>query len=445
MIVYAHYYNQKHDCTYFSTTIFPIWDLNRSEINGVLSKVWNLWLNQYFHVSVLLFIGACFLFNTICFGKSNKLLIFSVFIILIEAIAYILLQFWTFAHHDYYTINMYILPILIIVSTFDVLKRNFNKVFSSPISKGAFSLFLVFNIYYANQKINERYDGWMNSFHENKDIYSITNYLRQIGISSQDTIISIPDNSHASLYLMNQKGWTEYTDTKFNKGKRTRYNQDSDGIQSSIDKGAKYLIVNGIKELYSKPYLKRYCNDLVGYHNDVLIFNLKSGEKNFDLEKRTINKVFNCNAELVDNDMQYFISTTDGSLFKFGKTQNEKFAHGGKYSSKIDANSSYGMTIKFRNLKNGESFEICVWRKATGQAKGGIIASSVPNQYFYNDYNILETDSNGWEKICMEFFISPELTNQELIIYVYNPNSAPVYFDDLEIIRYKSVLKHESN
>lgn len=40
----------------------------------------------------------------------------------------------------------------------------------------------------------------------------------------------------------------------------------------------------------------------------------------------------------------------------------------------------------------------------------------------------------------MEFFIPSELTDQELVIYVYNPDTDPVYFDELEIIRYKSVL-----
>lgn len=98
--------------------------------------------------------------------------------------------------------------------------------------------------------MNTRYSEPINDFESNAAIYSITPYLRQIGIQAEDRVISIPDFSHASLYLMNQKGWTEYTDARFNTGTKIPYNQDSAGIQLSISRGAKYLIINGISEIH---------------------------------------------------------------------------------------------------------------------------------------------------------------------------------------------------
>jgi hypothetical protein len=439
-IVYAHNFNQKHDSTYFATTIFPIWDLNRTEINKVLENIKTIWLDQYFHKSAILFITICFLFILINFRKNTALLIYSVLIISAEVIVYIILQFRMLANHDYYLIEAYILPILIIISAFDVLKRHFNKIFISPVSKMVFSVLLLFNIYNARQKINDRYEGWMNDFPRNKDIYTITPYLRQIGISPVDTIISIPDRSHASLYLMNQKGWTEYTDARFHRGEMIRYNQDSAGIQRSIDKGASYLIINGIQELYSKPYLQSYCTYLAGNYNNVLIFDLKNSERNFNPEKLIVNKIFYCDAESLSNDRRFFLSGTDSALFQNGITRSDEFAHSGKYSSKLNAGTPYGMTIKFKDLKNGESLKICAWRKTTGKSTGGLIASNSPYYYYNNEYKIIERDSSGWEKLSMEIFILSEMANQELVIYAYNPGTDPVYFDDLEIIRYKSVL-----
>lgn len=440
-IIYAHNYNLKHDCTYFSTTIFPIWDLNRTEIISVLEKIKNIWVEQYFHKSVLLFLLVCFLFIVSFFKKNKKLFLFSVIFIFAEVIVYILLQFLTFADHDYYVIDMYILPVLIVVTTFEVLKTHFNKVFRSPILKVIFAVFLFFNIYNAHQKINGRYEGWMNNFSENKDLYSITPYLRQIGISSDDTVISIPDGSHVSLYLMNQKGWTEYTDARFNKGNPRPYNQDSAGIQHSIDKGAKYLIVNGIKELYNKPYLQSYCTHLAGNYNNVLIFNLKNGSRNFNLTKQTIDQKLTCSAEILSSDMQLFRSETDRVFFQNGVTRSDEFVHNGTYSSKLNASSPYGMTVKFNDLKNGESLAIRVWRKSIDKSKGALIASSSTFKYYNNEYEILETDSAGWEQLSMEIFITPEFVNQELVIYLYNPGADPVYFDDLEIIRYQSIVR----
>ena len=439
-LVYAHSYNQTHDCTYFSTTIFPIWELNSIEIDGVLSNIKKVWLDEYFHKSVILFIIMCFLFIIAFFRKNTDLLIYGVLFILAEVIFYILLQFWTFADHDYYVIDVYILPILIVISAFVILKKHSNKLFNAKIFKIAFAIFLLFNINYAHQKINNRYDGWMNDFPERKDIYSISPYLRQIGISPNDTIISIPDGSHVSLYLMNQKGWTEYTDARFNKGTPIRYNRDSVGIQESIDNGARYLIVNGIKELYIKPYLQSYCTNLIGTYNNVLVFNLKSNLNNYNLKKRTVHKVYKCSAEHISYDNQFFYGQPDSTLFQNGATRSNEFAHRGNYSSKLNANSPYGMTIKFNDLENGESLRISVWRKINNISQGGIIASNSPFQYYNNNYKVIQKDSNGWERIEMEVFIESEMENQELGVYLHNPDEDYGYFDDLEIIKYESVL-----
>ena len=442
-LVYANNFNRKHDCYYFSTTIFPIWDLDKTGIYGVLDNIRNIWLDQYFHISVLLLLAACFLFNLLAYRKSNKLLIYSILLVFTEVIAYVILQFWTFADHDYYTIDMYILPVLIVISTFDILKRHYNKIFSSLIVKIAFSFFLVFNIYYAWQKINERYNGWMNDYPKNKDIYTITPYLRQIGVMPTDTVISIPDNSHVSLYLMNQKGWTEYSDAHFNKGKRFYYNHDSAGIQRSVENGAKYLIINGIEELYAKPYLQSYCSNLAGRYNQVLIFNLRDKKRNFNIKGQTIDKTYSCNAEFLSVDQHSFISDSESAfLFQNGETRSNEFARSGKYSSKLSESSPYGMTVKLNNLKFGESLAISVWRKAGDQSKGGIVVSSnSKNPYYNSEYKIPKTDSDGWEKLTMKIFISDELANQELTVYVHNPNPKPEYFDDFEIIRYKSVIE----
>lgn len=439
-VIYAHSYNQKHDSTYFSTTILPIWDLDRSGIIHVLENIRKVWINQYFHLSVLIFLAVCFLFILLNFRKNNKLLIYSIILIFLEAFIYIITQFRMLADHDYYLIEIYILPILIVICTFDLLKRHFPGIFNSLVSKGAIFCLLLFNIYYAGQKMSERYSGWMNNYSKDKDIYTITPYLRQIGVGPFDTVISIPDDSHASLYLMNQKGWTEFTDERLFRDTRIQYNRDSAGIQSSVDKGARYLILNGIGELFTKTYLQSYCTKLIGNYNNMLIFDLKNKEKNFHIGQRIIDQILTCDAELVSDDRKYFISTTDSTLFQYGSGQSDEFAHSGKFSARICANLPYGMTIRFKNLANGESFAISVWRKTINETKGALIASGSPYPFYNNEYRILETDSAGWEKLFLEIFIPSELDGQELVVYVYNPDKDPVYFDDLEIIRYRSIL-----
>ncbi|MBK9723021.1 MAG: hypothetical protein IPO78_15610 [Saprospiraceae bacterium] len=95
--------------------------------------------------------------------------------------------------------------------------------------------------------------------------------------------------------------------------------------------------------------------------------------------------------------------------------------------------------FKFQFL-NAESFSISIWRKAIQNTKAGIVATCNAKQFYNGNFKILEKDSNNWEKLWMEFSMPKQSTDQELVIYMYNPDSNPVYFDDLEIKYYKSIL-----
>jgi len=435
-IVYASWFNKQHDCTYFSTTTFPVWNLNKEGIASVLRNIKVIWLDHYFHPSALIFLLACTLFILFRIKKSNKVISFTILFIFIEVVGYVLLQFWTFKDHDYYVIDIYILLVLIVISTFDLLKREHPAIFNSFIAKCLFAFFLLFNIYHAEQKLEERYYS-MNNYFQQEDIYSLEPHLRKMGILSTDKVISIPDASHVSLYLMNQHGWTEYTDAKYNRGEKIRYNQDSTGIALSIQRGAKYLIVNGIKELYFKPYLQPFSTHLVGQHGRVLVFDLKNSEKNFTLQEREIKQKISCSAEKVTEDGVAFLGTPDTVLFRNGETQNSDFVFSGQYSVKLDENRPYGMTIQLGDVKVDESFNITVWRKADSNSNSSIIASAInPDCFYYGKTKIVESLANGWEKLEMEFFIQKELPSNEMAIYLLNPEKEPVWFDDLEIIHY---------
>ena len=68
-------------------------------------------------------------------------------------------------------------------------------------------------------------------------------------------------------------------------------------------------------------------------------------------------------------------------------------------------------------------------------------SSNSPNKFYFTESKVIAKNENGWERISMEFFVSDELENQDMKIYLYNPDTRPAYFDDLEITRFKSILK----
>lgn len=436
-IAYARYFNHIHHSTYFSTTVFPIWKLSNSEIQNVLQNVRKIWLAQYFQSSAFWFLGFCLFFILIFFKKLGKFWQTSLPILFLEGIIYVLLQFWTFADHDYYVIGLYILPILLVLAAFDLLKQSFHALFYSPILKLVFSMILLFNTHYAFKMMKLRYESWMNDFKQNEAIYTITPYLRQIGISPNDTIISIPDWSNASLYLMNQKGWTEYTDEQLNRGIPVHYNQDAKGIRLSIQKGARYLIVNGLSQLYKKPYLQAFCKHLTGAYKGVYIFDLSKQHVNFHLPKREVEATYFCDAETINKDSNSFVDTVSRIVFGHGKTQTAQMAHSGKFSSALFKSQPYGMTLTLNNLSAGESIDIEVWRKGKEDQSGSLVASCMARHYYRNDYTIIKKDTTQWELLRMQLFIPTDLIHQEMVIYPYNYSTDTVFFDDLKIIRYK--------
>jgi len=438
-VFYANSYNQAHDTTYFSTTIFPIWDLNAKDISGVLKNIQNLWAAHYFHISVLICLPVLFGFWVFQYKKGNQIIWWSSLIILVEIIFYIALQFWTFADHDYYTINLYILPVLLVVGVADWVKQNHPNWLDSKLALLVFVLFIGFNIQYTHQKMDERYNSWMNDLELNQPIYSITPILRQMGISATDKVISIPDMSHASLYLMNQSGWTEYTDAHFNSGEKTFYNQDKEGIKSSISKGAKYLIVNGVEQLYTKPYLKKFCTYLLGSYQGVMIFDLVQKEPNFNLTQPVLKTTYFCNADSTLSDDDYFIGTN--TKFEGAKTKSSEFAFSGNHSVKINTENPYGMTLKLNDIKEGERFEITFWRKAPENSSSTLVVSSQPNKFYQSNISKINESKDGWIQYQSNFMIPYQIEGQELKIFFYNPDEEPAYFDDLKVTRMESYLK----
>src|SRR6185312_8002295 len=97
-------------------------------------------------------------------------------------------------------------------------------------------------------------------------VETVTPYLRSIGISRNDTVISIPDGSpNISLYLMDVKGHSDYGYAQF---------KDSERIKNFIDSGAHYLIISDsaiLKSNLLKPYLK----NKIGAYKNIAIYDLK--------------------------------------------------------------------------------------------------------------------------------------------------------------------------
>jgi hypothetical protein len=431
-VFYASAYNQAHGSTYFSTTIFPIWDLSGKEIKDVISEVLTKQQPVYFHAVTLVVFGACFLYLIARFKQFNRFFAWVIIFVLVEIGLYAALQFWTFADHDYYTINMFILPVLLVIACADHLKRKNPTIFSSIISKVVLVLLVGFNVYHAKSVVDQRYEITPGSRTLDQHWMQLTPVLAELGITAQDSVIALTDDSHASLYWMNVKGWTNYIDTQFNKGEKKYYNKDREGIEQSISNGARYLILNGKEELYTREYLTPFCTHLMWSNDQVFIFDLKNPEQNYYPEERDMSQYITCGAEQVEDG---FFKSDQGDRLDGGQCQSESIVFEGEHSCRLGPDAPYAMTYSFKDVNANESFEINVWRFGADGQTGQIVATC-PNQEFYNNsVVVVEKRDDGWEKASLKFLIPDGWNNEELKLYLHDSSGSEVFFDELVIVR----------
>jgi 4-amino-4-deoxy-L-arabinose transferase-like glycosyltransferase len=268
--LFAINYNKSHKAyaadgnTYFSTNTFPIWNLDKQDIIDITHEITNHWSNEYYHYSVYFLFLALFLVFTFFIKKTNPFLTTITMLVLGGTILFCLLWYFAFAQHDYYIINLLILPVFMFIAVLEFLNRTYPKISNSLLTKVALSILLLFNINYAKGKLKERYLGEANEYKNYKDVHSITPYLRELGIHSDDKVISLPDHTPCyTLYLMNQPGWSQIN-----------FRNDSAQVKEYIQLGAKYLILTDAEPL-TRACLQPFLKNKIGEFGKVKIFKLQ--------------------------------------------------------------------------------------------------------------------------------------------------------------------------
>lgn len=265
---YAKHYNEKYNSGIFLIGILPIWELNSVQIKEITNAIIEHIKWDYFRQETEIIFAGMLLALFAFYKKANKLLLFLTSIITVGFSLFIILFFQALKDHDYYTLDMSVLIPFIILTFFIFIKDNFIKVYNSLLLKFIVLSFLIHNVDFARRRINDRYSatGWQNEnyFKYTKPFEEITPYIRSIGIKKEDKVLSLSDQSiNITLYLMNQKGWTNYGN----------YAGDSLKIKKTIELGAKYLFIHN-KETYKEKNIIPFIKNKIGEFKNVEIYKL---------------------------------------------------------------------------------------------------------------------------------------------------------------------------
>ncbi|MBI3500549.1 MAG: glycosyltransferase family 39 protein [Bacteroidetes bacterium] len=284
--LWAAHYNEIHDAHISDSRILPIWSLTKDEILTVIRDVYEInWYQFFCPQTSFLFI---FLTAGIFFLKKNSdsfLWLLSLLLV-VGAIIYILLWFAVWGRHDYYMFPLFLSLIVPLITFWDYLKKNFPSLHESRALKILVFIFWGYNVWYCSNNVRLRngigagelvltstnlekgFWDWYSWDHNTrrKAYETIESYNREIGIMQNDLVISLPDESVCiTLYLMNQRGWNEYGDFRF----------ENPGIKNKIDLGAKYLFV-GDSTLLTHPNIQPFTQHKIGQYENISVYDLRA-------------------------------------------------------------------------------------------------------------------------------------------------------------------------
>lgn len=280
---YARHYNSMHGSVQFMTYSIPIWKMNGGEIKDILHLMNVLWFKDYFYPATFWFMITGILIMIIWWKRSDKILRLVCIAEISALILFSLMWFRGLGDHDYFYVGFYVVPALLFTNFFVVVKNvEFSKL-NMAVIRFVFLAVAVINVYYAQERHSLRYyRSWMNDYEQQKDLYTITSWLNESGISKKDTVIFYPGRYIRPLYLMNVKGWTIF---EHNSVVPEVVQRDSSQMKLFSSKGAEYFITNDIRSAVSYEPFKPYLKDLYAKYNSIFIFRLPPLRNNFNPEE----------------------------------------------------------------------------------------------------------------------------------------------------------------
>ncbi len=279
-VIYAKHYNALHSSTQFSTGAYPLWELSKDTIEFIFHKMDVIWFREYYYPATFWFMIGCLVSTVVLWKRSNIILRWVSLAMAIAFFAFSILWFDALGDHDYFYIGFYVLPAMLFINIFHIIKNSGLNKINLTIIRLVFLSVMILNIYYARGRHNERYTvGWKNDYEQKKDLYAISPWLKEAGFSKEDTVIFCYSRYIRPLYLMNMKGWVIYShDSATNE----IMERDSRLMSLYSTNGARYLFTDDIKSAASYEPLQPYLKDLYANYNSIFIFRLPPQQENFN-------------------------------------------------------------------------------------------------------------------------------------------------------------------
>jgi hypothetical protein len=123
------------------------------------------------------------------------------------------------------------------------------------------------------------------------------------------------------------------------------------------------------------------------------------------------------------------LDSNKDALWETGPHHTQVEVKSGKYAIQLGQEDAF--YYRLNTLQEGETITISVQCKGE---TGKLVIDNYGHEEFTN-IEITTSKKNEWKLLTATFTVSPEMAGKEVVMYLSNTSTIPVYFDDLKIDR----------
>ncbi len=247
--------------------LYPIWEMGRDDMARTFQfRILSSGREVFQHIILLLLLVSFLIIYIVKWKSLNPFLrIFTMWLIIGAAI-YTPLWFKAFLIHDYYQLIFTIPAVFLCITIINWYENTTawpSGRYSRYVVKGVLAVLLIISIYH-NQAIQLNRYADSNMAVNNPAIYELEPYLRKIGISEADSVLSVPDFSpNITLAIFGNPGYASdlFGPGIFNAGYCKAHN-------------IKYMIITDARYIHDPAY-KPYTSKLIGEFKGIHIYNIQ--------------------------------------------------------------------------------------------------------------------------------------------------------------------------
>lgn len=395
------------------------------------------WIFQYFslgHYLVFFAIGLIGLWilitQKIKINQSVRSLFWLSLIIFLGCLIFLILMLYQFPSHDYYFLDTFFLPVLLLlILSISLIPDKYSK--HSAHAVAGVVIGFIFIHHASNLQQQRKSTGhWDTIAATTRNFTNSSVYLSELDISNDSKILVFGAYApNIPFILMNRKGYAVMA-------------ADRKIIQKALSWDFDFVIIQNeffLPDIYSvypeilSQISKKWDNGRISICQRNYTDTVQTITQFLGLENQT---------PLLEEFFDYESAQKPG--WENIKSTTEKI-YSGNHSGKITEDMEYGLTFKTSNLtaiENRHSFlllEAFLLQEVPGNVEMIASISANGENVFYKSYHLgnFLNQQNTWENVNLVFSFPPvKSSDYEFAVYVLNSGKKSFYIDDFKFSMY---------